>query len=91
MPYGVCAQNDRLIVADTANSRLIGFDLSRLPMDASATRLAGQPDCTPKRDNRWAPAIRDRLRRPYAVAARRSTVAIADSGDKRVLLWEAAP
>ena len=36
MPYGLCVAAKRLIVADTANSRLVGFDLAGLDMDASA-------------------------------------------------------
>jgi len=42
MPYGLYVQDDRLIVADTANSRLLGFDLDEVRMDASASRVAGQ-------------------------------------------------
>ena len=34
MPYGLTAQAERLIVADTANSRLVGFDLATLGMGA---------------------------------------------------------
>jgi hypothetical protein len=90
MPYGLCVQDDCLIIADTANSRLLGFDLSDVRMDACASRLAGQPDFTRKGDNRWVPAARDSLCWPYGVAASGSTVAIADSGNNRVLLWEAA-
>ena len=78
MPYGLCVRDDRLIVADTANSRLLGFDLPDVRMDASASRLAGQPDFTRKGDNRWVPAARDRLCWPYGLAASGSTVAIAD-------------
>jgi len=91
MPYGLCVQDDRLIVADTANSRLLGFDLDEVRMDAGASRLAGQPDFARKGDNRWAPAVRDSLRWPYGVAACAPTVLIANSGNNRVFLCEDAP
>jgi hypothetical protein len=91
MPYGLTVQGDRLIVADTANSRLLGFDLDDLAMGVSASRLAGQPAFTDKGDNRWGPAVRDSLCWPYGAAACDATLAIADSGNNRVLLWEAAP
>ena len=42
MPYGLSVQDGRLIVADTANSRLIGFELAELDMGVGASRLAAQ-------------------------------------------------
>jgi hypothetical protein len=90
MPYGLAVLGERLIVADTANSRLLGFDLADLAMDAVATRLAGQHSFSDKGDNRWLAAARDSLCWPYNVAARGDIAAIADSGNNRVLLWEAA-
>jgi hypothetical protein len=90
MPYGVTVMGERLMVADTANSRLLGFDLADLSMDAPATRLAGQHGFADKGDNRWQAAARDSLCWPYNVAASDDTAVIADSGNNRVLLWEAA-
>ncbi len=91
MPYGLAVQEDRLVVADTANSRLLGFDIDELAMGAAASRLAGQHDFTRKGDNRWRPPVRDSVCWPYDVAACDETLVIADSGNSRVLLWEAAP
>ena len=90
MPYGLAAFGDMLAVADTANSRLIGFDMARLAMGARATRLAGQSAFANKGDNRWGCATRDSVCWPYSVAASSSTLVVADSGNNRVLLWEAA-
>jgi hypothetical protein len=90
MPYGLTVMGERLMVADTANSRLLGFDLADLSMDAPATRLAGQHGFADKGDNRWQAAARDSLCWPYNVAASDDTAVIADSGNNRVLLWEAA-
>lgn len=90
MPYGLTVMGDRLIVADTANSRLLGFDAHDLAMDEAATRLAGQSSFSDKGDNRWQAATRDSLCWPYNIASSGETAVIADSGNNRVLLWEAA-
>lgn len=90
MPYGLTtAGGGRLIVADTANSRLLGFD--DLSTGAAAAALAGQGDFGSKGDNRWQAAARDSLCWPYAVSAFGATLVIADSGNNRVLLWDFAP
>lgn len=43
-----------------------------------------------KGDNRWALATRDSLCWPHGVAACGETLAIADSGKSRVVLWDLA-
>jgi hypothetical protein len=91
MPYGLAVQDNRLIVADTANSRLVGFDAGSLAMGAAARYLAGQRDFTGKGDNRWSLPARDSLCWPYGVAACEGVLVTADSGNNRVLVWEAAP
>jgi hypothetical protein len=91
MPYGLCVAGERLIVADTANSRLLGFDLDGLGQGVGAARLAGQRDFERKGDNRWGDPARDSLCWPYGVAASDGWAAVADSGNNRVLLWEFAP
>lgn len=90
MPYGIAAQNGRILVADTANSRLIGFDAASLAMGASADALTGQAGFTDKGDNRWGLPLRDSLCWPYGIAACGRVAIIADSGNNRVLVWEAA-
>jgi hypothetical protein len=81
---------DALVVADTANSRLVGWRLSELAAGAPATGLVAQPDFLTKGDNRWGRAVRDSLCWPYGVAASGDTLAIADSGNSRVALWDLA-
>lgn len=88
MPYGLATLEGKLVVADTANSRLLGFDLDQLSPGAAATSLAAQRAFTNKGDNRWSFAKRDSLCWPYGVSASGKTLAIADSGNNRVLLWE---
>lgn len=90
MPYGLGLMGGTLLVTDTANSRLLGFEIDRLSMGAAATRLTGQRAFTDKGDNRWTAATRDSLCWPYAVSVSGRTAVIADSGNNRVLLWEGA-
>lgn len=85
MPYGLASDGARLIVADTANSRLLAWRLDAL--HGSAQALAGQHDWQAKGDNRWQPASRDSVCWPYSVALHGDTALIADSGNNRVLLW----
>jgi len=89
MPYALAVLQGRLVVGDTANSRLLGF--SDTGMGADADRLTGQPDFAAKGDNRWGMAERDSLCWPYGLSALGSTVAVADSGNNRVLIWDVAP
>jgi len=90
MPYGLAVHNGRLVVADTANSRLVGFELGELSTGAPASRLCGQEDFSRKGDNRWGSPARDSLCWPYGVAANGETLVIADSGNNRAILWEGA-
>ena len=88
MPYAIVEAAGRLIAADTANSRLVGY--SSAAMGAAADRLTGQPDFASKGDNGWGLAGRDTLCWPYGLSVQGSLVAIADSGNNRVLLWPLA-
>ncbi|WP_153242581.1 NHL repeat-containing protein [Frateuria defendens] len=82
MPYGLAVLGEALLVADTANSRLLRYDTF-----GPATALAGQAGFADKGDNRWQRMARDTLCWPYAVAAHGDTAIVVDSGNNRVLLW----
>ena len=88
MPYGLTLLAGRLVVADTANSRLLGFDAAALGMGAAAAALAGQRRFDAKGENRWKPPERDSLCWPYGVAGNGEVLAVADTGNNRVLLWD---
>ena len=88
MPYGVTATADWLIVADTANSRLLGWREEDLSTGAPAQALAGQNGFQHKGDNRWGVVGRNTLCWPFGLATAGNTLVIADSGNNRVLLWE---
>jgi hypothetical protein len=91
MPYGITAFDDLLMVADTANSRLLGWKTHALGNAAPASVLAAQPNFCAKGDNRWDSAQRDSLCWPYGIAAADSYLVIADSGNNRILVWDRKP
>ena len=92
MPYGAAVAGELLVVADTANSRLLAWRIDVLVRHGmNACALAAQPDWNSKGDNRWLPAARDSVCWPYSVATQGpNTLLVADSGNNRVLLWSLA-
>jgi len=90
MPYGIAATGDWLVVADTANSRLLGWHADDCRTGAPARALCAQPDFAAKGDNRWQLPARDSVCWPYGAAACGPHAVIADSGNNRVLLWRLA-
>lgn len=90
MPYGLAILGGRLVAADTANCRLVGYDLDRLDMETPAQWLAGQATFEDKGENRWGVTQRDSLCWPYTVSICGTVAVVADSGNNRVLIWEAA-
>ena len=86
MPYALDAADGRIAVADTANSRLLGFR-SPLRSGMDAAELTGQPDFGRKGDNRWSLPVRDSLCWPYGLQLAGDVAVVADTGNHRALLW----
>lgn len=93
MPYGVAAAGDRLLTADTANSRLIGWQQQGpfVPTelhDRPADGLFGQDTYRQKGENRsYGSALRDSLCWPYGIQVCGQFAIVADSGNNRVAIW----
>ncbi len=90
MPYGLASVGDWLLVADTANSRLLGWHSDDCATGAAARVLTGQIDFSAKGDNRWQLPVRDSLSWPYGLRACGNQVVISDSGNSRVVVWDLA-
>ncbi|WP_290513921.1 NHL repeat-containing protein [Aeromicrobium sp.] len=87
-PYGVVRVGDGLAVADTANNRvLIWDDMPRDP-ETDPQHVLGQPSFAKNGENRWQEITPDTLCWPYGLGAHGNLLAIADSGNNRVVLWE---
>ena len=87
-PYSVVSDVDRLYVADTSNNRvLIWHDIPRGLVGDSADTVLGQPDMDANGENRWSAVTDDSLCWPYGLSVAGDLLAIADSGNNRVMLW----
>lgn len=86
MPYGVAAVGRWLVAADTANSRLLGWHARHLSTGAPARGLAGQPAFSLKGDNQWLFPTEETLCWPYGLSISEGRLAVADSGNNRVML-----
>lgn len=93
MPYGVTAAGDWLLVADTANSRLVGWQQNgeiavKELHDRPADGLFGQDTYRQKGENRsYGSALRDSLCWPYGIQVCEGLAIVADSGNNRVVIW----
>ncbi|MBE9207105.1 hypothetical protein IQ244_11340 [Nostoc sp. LEGE 06077] len=91
MPYGVATTEEWLLVADTANSRLLGWKQPESILElqgAIASAIIGQHTFQSKSENRnYGLPTRDSVNWPYGVKICGKTAVIADSGNNRVLLW----
>jgi hypothetical protein len=93
-PYGVATRGATLFVADTSNNRVLVVDdlqatLAAEPQGAPVDGVLGQPDLDGCGENRWEAVADDSLCWPYGLAVHDDLLAIADSGNNRVMLWGA--
>ncbi len=86
-PYGVALDGGRLAVADTANNRVLLWR-SALVTGAPADEVLGQDGFDGGGENRWEWVRDDTLCWPYGIALAGPTLAVADSGNNRVMLWD---
>ena len=89
-PYSLAVDKDLLAIADTANNRVLLWrglpkngDIFR-PADA----VAGQIDFEGNGENRWKSVERDTLCWVYGIALHNNKLAVADSGNNRVMIWQ---
>jgi hypothetical protein len=90
MPYGLYAQDNRLIFADVASSRLTG-DLDDVNDGRQGNAARWPRRLRSEGRQSLGPTARDSMRWSYGVAACGSTPVIDDSGNDTGLLWEASP
>lgn len=78
--------DQRLAVADTANNRILLWD--NVPSDGrAADHVLAQPNFASNGENRWTSVQRDTLCWPYGISLRGDRLAVADSGNNRVVVW----
>lgn len=88
-PYAVTLDEGGLVVADTANNRILLWD--DLPADGRpADAVLGQPSFDAVGENRWTGVGRDTLCWPYGLSRSGDRLAVADSGNNRIVIWRRA-
>lgn len=87
-PYAVDHDAGRVAVADTANNRILLWDhILEGGVAAPADAVLGQPSFAANGENRWASVTRDSLCWPYGLSLSGNRLAVADSGNNRVVIW----
>ncbi|MCM3884768.1 hypothetical protein, partial [Frankia sp. R82] len=86
-PHDIAGTPGRLLVADAGNHRLLGWS-PHPDADTDADLVLGQPDVRTCTETPYAPGRPDRLRFPYAADCDATLLAVADTANNRVLLWE---
>lgn len=89
-PHDVTGDAGLLLVADAGNHRLLGWT-PHPGADRDADLLVGQPDFTAAGEFPYGPHTGDRLRFPYAARLDAAGLAVADTANNRVLLWDSGP
>jgi hypothetical protein len=85
-PYAVALEGGRLAVADTADNRILLWD--RMPVEGQpADHVLAQPTFAANGENRWSSVQHDTLCWPYGMSLHGNRLAVADSGNNRVLIW----
>ncbi len=86
-PYSVDSSDGMLAVADTANNRVLFWEAGESSIATDATDLIGQPDFASNGENQWLSISKETLCWPYGVCFHNGKLAVADSGNNRVTLW----
>lgn len=87
-PYAVARIDGLFAVADTANNRVLLWDDDPRDATAEPSHVLGQPTFAANGENRWEAVADDTLCWPYGLSAHGDRLAIADSGNNRVVVWE---
>jgi hypothetical protein len=89
-PHAIAGNEDLLYIADAGNHRILGW--SRHPTaDTDANIVLGQPDFTASTEFPYIKQGPARLRFPYSIALEEDVLAVADTANNRVLIWQGLP
>lgn len=91
-PHAIAGTEDLMLIADAGNHRILGWS-SHPELDRPADILLGQPDFAGSQEWPYGPHTGDRFRFPYAIGLDESSglLAIADTANNRILLWDDMP
>ncbi|TPG37414.1 hypothetical protein EAH80_03710 [Mycobacterium hodleri] len=89
-PHDITGTDDLLLVADAGDHRILGWS-PHPDVDGPADTVIGQSDFTTSTEWPYGPHTGDRFRFPYAVGLDGDRLAIADTANNRILLWDDVP
>jgi hypothetical protein len=85
--YDTCFHKEGIWVADTGNSRLLGFDTFSKHSGMPAQKVLGKPDFTTGSENAETKTGTEKtLYWPFSISIENDLMAIADTGNHRVIL-----
>lgn len=87
-PYAIDIEGDTMVAADTANNRVLVWDAVPVESSVAADRVLGQPNFANNGENRWDSVSADSFCWPYGLSLHGRHVAVADSGNNRVTIWD---
>ena len=89
-PHAIAGDAERLLVADAGNHRVLGW--SPIPMqDIEASLALGQPDFNSASELPYFAQGPAKLRFPYNLTLEGPRLAVADTANNRILIWDHAP
>jgi len=89
-PHDIAGREDLLLIADAGDHRVLGWT-PQPDADRDADLVIGQPNFTNSEEWPYGPHTNDRFRFPYAICLDGDRLAVADTANNRVLLWDDMP
>lgn len=84
----VATDRGLMAVADTANNRILLWDGVPRTSGVPASRVLAQPTFAANGENRWDTVAADTLCWPYGLSLHGGRLAVADSGNNRIVVWD---
>jgi len=91
-PYAIATDGQSLAIGDTANNRILIWKAlpNGLIASPAADSVIGQPDFDANGENHWKAVTPETLCWPYGLCWHKDKLAVADSGNNRVMIWTTA-
>jgi len=91
LPTGVIVADGRLLVADSWHHRILVWNRVPDESDTPPDWCLGQPSLTAVEPNRGGEPAADSFYWPYGLAVVAGRLHVADTGNRRVLIWDGVP
>src|SRR5262249_6890994 len=89
-PHAMCGTEDRLLIADAGNHRVLGWS-PHPSADTDADLVLGQPGLDTGVEMPYSPQSGETMRFPYAADNDGGRLDVADTANNRVLFWDDLP